>query len=116
MTRFPAIAATLVLAAVAGCDASAEVSVGGKSIDRESTEETISAGLGDQANLPDPEVDCDGIEDVEVKAGEEFTCIGTAPNGERFPIEITLSDDDGGYRYQVPPAGGSGSQPDSRGA
>lgn len=101
------IAPPLVLLAttalLAGCSASGELSIGGKSLDAGDVEQTISAGLGDQANLPDPEVDCAGIEDIDVEAGSEFACTGTAPNGEQFRINVTLTDDEGGYRYEVPP-------------
>ena len=92
---------------VAGCSADAEVSIGGKSLDPADMEETISAGLGEQAQLPDPEVDCDGIQDVEVTDGSKFTCTGIAPNGDEFPIDVTLTDDEGGYRYEVPDNAGS---------
>ena len=90
---------------LAGCNA--EVSIGEKSIERADLESTISSGLGDQAGLPDPEVDCDGVQDIEVKDGSTFTCTGTAPNGDQFPIDVTLTDDQGGYRYEVPPTAGS---------
>ena len=94
--------------AAAGCGADAEVSIGEESLDQQAIEETVSTGLGEQANLPAPEVDCEGIEDVDVQEGGEFTCTGTAENGDEFPIEITLTDDEGGYRYQVPADAGSG--------
>lgn len=98
----------LLTAFLAGCSASGEISIGGKSLDPEDMEKTISGGLGEQANLPDPEVDCAGIEDVDVKDGSKFVCTGTAPNGDEFPVDVTLTDDEGGYRYEVPPTGGSG--------
>jgi len=93
--------------AVAGCSANAEVSIGGESFDRADMEDTIAGGLGDRAELPDPEVDCDGVEDLDVKEGNEFTCTGTAPNGDQFPIDVVLTDDQGGYRYDVPAADGA---------
>jgi hypothetical protein len=101
-------AALIAVLTVAGCSANAEVSIGGESFDRADMETTISEGLGDEAaGRPDPEVDCDGVEDLDVEDGNEFTCTGTAPNGEQFPIEVVLTDDEGGYRYAVPPTGSS---------
>lgn len=102
--RSAPVVALLAVGLLAGCSASGEVSIGEKSLDREDVEKTISSGLGDQAGLPDPKVDCPEAEDVDVEDGSEFVCTGTAPNGEQFPINVTLTDDDGGYRYEVPPA------------
>ena len=96
----------LLTALLGGCDASAEFSIGGKSLDPEDMEKTISAGLGDQANLPDPEVDCAGVEDIDVEEGGTFVCTGTAPNGDRFPIDVTLTDD----RRRLPLRGAAGQQ------
>ncbi|HKJ36545.1 MAG TPA: DUF4333 domain-containing protein [Solirubrobacterales bacterium] len=94
---------SLVALALAGCSAEAEVSVGGESLDPDATAETISTGLGDQSGLPDPGVDCDGIQNIPVEEGSDFTCTGTDPaDGETFSIEVTLTDSDGGYRYEVP--------------
>lgn len=100
--------ALLLSALLAGCSASGEVSIGGKSLDPDDMEKTISGGLGEQANLPDPEVDCAGVEDIDVEDGSKFVCTGTAPNGDEFPINVTLTDDEGGYRYEVPPTGDRG--------
>lgn len=111
--QFFVVLVIAVAAVLAGCDASAEVSIGGKSIDREDVETTVAAGLAEQANLPEPGVDCEGIDEIDVEANAKFTCEGTAPNGDKFPIEITLTDEEGGFRYFVPnssgPADGSGS-------
>jgi hypothetical protein len=108
-SRIPAqtLLALLATALLAGCSASGEVSIGGKSLDPDDVEKTISKGLGDRAGLPDPEVSCAGVEDVDVEGGSEFACTGTAPNGEQFPINVMLTDDEGGYRYEVPPSDGS---------
>ncbi|HKJ36546.1 MAG TPA: DUF4333 domain-containing protein [Solirubrobacterales bacterium] len=103
-----AVAAALI---GAGCSADAEVSVGGKSINQGDVEQEIAEGLPrDPADLPDPEVDCDGISDIDVEEGSTFTCTGANPaNGEEFPIEVELTNDEGGFRYGVPnPQGGAG--------
>jgi hypothetical protein len=100
-----AIAAALL---VTGCSADAEVSIGGKSIDQEDVESEIAEGLPrEPPDLPDPEVDCEGISDIDVEKGSTFTCTGTNPtNGETFPVEVELTNDEGGFRYGVPRSGG----------
>jgi hypothetical protein len=97
---------------VAGCSADAEVSIGGKSINQEDVEREIAEGLPrDPPDLPDPEVDCDGISDIDVEEGSTFTCTGTSPtNGETFPIEVELTNDEGGFRFGVPQSGGGGQE------
>lgn len=91
---------------LAGCEF--EFSIGGSALDREDVENTLSEGLADRVpELPPPDVDCAGIEDIEVADGSDFECRGTGSNGEEFLIELTLTDDEGGFRWQVAPQRGS---------
>lgn len=109
LTLTVAIATALL---VAGCSADAEVSIGGKSINQDDVEREIAEGLPrDPPDLPDPEVDCDGISDIDVEKGSTFTCTGTNPtNGETFPIDVELTNDEGGFRYGVPTSSGGAEQ------
>ncbi len=92
----------VVLGAVALTACSASASVGGASLDQESVEAEIERDLTEFAGVAPEAIDCTGIADIEVDEGNTFTCTGTAPNGEQFDIEVTLTDDEGGFTAVVP--------------
>ena len=93
-------AAAVTLLAVGGC--SGEVSIGGRSLDQQDVEMQIFDGLTEFAGVEPAGVNCDGIGDLDVEEGATFQCTGTAPAGDEFTINLTLTDDDGGFRYEVP--------------
>lgn len=104
--RAPTLKGLLPLVAVAafgfvGCSADAEISVGNDTVNDTSLEESLSDQLGERVGEPPEEVDCPA--GVTAKEGEKFECVGTAPNGDEFVIDVTLLDDEGGYRFFVPP-------------
>ena len=92
--------ATLAVASAVGCSGS--VSVGGKSLNQGEAESQITTGLTEAVGVAPEAVDCEGISDIDVEEGSTFQCTGTAPSGETFPINVTLSDDEGGFTYEVP--------------
>ncbi len=85
---------------LAGCSGS--VSVGGKSLDQGSVESEISSDLTESVGVAPESVDCEGISDIEVEADNTFVCTGTAPNGDEFDINVTLTNDEGGFSAVVP--------------
>lgn len=86
--------------AVAGCSASA--SVGQKSINQADIERQITGEFAESVGVEPADVQCAGIAEIEVSTGQQFQCTGIAPNGDEFPIDVTLTDDEGGFRASVP--------------
>jgi len=78
-----------------------EASVGGKSFDQAEVEQLISDGLEAEVGVAPDAVDCEGVEDLDVEEGNTFTCVGTAGD-DTFDINMTLTDDDGKFDYEVP--------------
>ena len=94
------VVAALAVGSAVGCSGS--VSVGGKSLDQAAAESQITTGLTEAVGVAPEAVDCDGISDIDVEEGSTFQCTGTAPNGDTFPIDVTLTNDEGGFNYEVP--------------
>lgn len=80
-----------------GCSAKGEISLGDKTIDSREAEEQISGGLGDAYGAPPQSLSCP--EDVVAEQDKSFSCTGESPDGRRFRIEVTMTDDEGGIRY-----------------
>jgi hypothetical protein len=59
----------------------------------------LSADAG--VNAEDVSVSCP--DDIEAEEGNEFDCTLTAPNGDEVTVEVTLTNDDGGFEAVVPP-------------
>jgi hypothetical protein len=38
---------------------------------------------------------------IEVRRGDVFDCVATAPNGDRLRIEVTQVDDEGGVTWEI---------------
>ncbi|GIK77857.1 MAG: DUF4333 domain-containing protein [Acidobacteria bacterium] len=88
-----AAAAALGLAA-AGC---------GNTIDAADLEGQLADQLAPQANVDPADVSVDCPDDQEAEEGSEFQCTLTAPNGDEVQVDVTLTDDEGGYDAVVPP-------------
>ena len=88
-----ALAATLCTALIplAGC--------GEKTVDSGEVEEQISDKLVELRNVRPKEVDCPS--DMKAKKGETYRCTITAPNGETIGTTVEMTDDDGGFRFEV---------------
>ena len=95
-----ALGAIAAVALLGGC--SFEASVGSRSIDQTEVEQVMSDGLEDLVGVAPQSVDCTGIEDLELEEGNTFTCTGTAPAGGEFDINMTLTDDEGKFTFEVP--------------
>jgi hypothetical protein len=78
-----------------------EFSVGGQTVDAEDLESELRAQLAAQAGSPPQSVSCPT--GITAESGKEFDCTGVAPNGSESTIEVTLTNDDGGFDAFVPP-------------
>lgn len=85
--------------AVAGCGGSVDVEVGPRMLDVPELERNVADDLERQVGAR-PEIDCPQDE-IEIERGARFTCELTAPNGDTRPVDIELTDDEGGYHARV---------------
>jgi hypothetical protein len=79
-----------------------------RGIDSAELESQIAEDFREQ--IPEVEVSCP--DDISGDEGTEVECRGTAPEGAvggephgplDFPIEVTITDDDGSFEAEVPP-------------
>ena len=81
------------MVAAAGC--------GSNTIDASDVEAEIKKDLTADVGIEPEAIDCpDG---VEIEKGKKFECTGTAPAGDKFTIDVELTNDDGGFKAVVPP-------------
>jgi hypothetical protein len=64
-------------------------------------EAAVAESLGQATGIEPTAVDCPELSAF--VEGREFECTGTAPAGNTAVIEITLTDDEGGFDLYVPP-------------
>jgi hypothetical protein len=62
----------------------------------------IAESLTAQVGQAPRGVDCPPSSEIELAEGELFECAGTAPAGDEFAIEVTLTDDTGTFDFVVP--------------
>ncbi len=72
-----------------------------KTLDPDDVEKEIGSSLEREAGQKPKKVDCPA--DVEVKKDKRFDCTVTATDGSTVKANVTLTDDDGKFRYQVDP-------------
>jgi hypothetical protein len=89
-----AAVATLAFAALAaGC---------GSTVDSAEMEEDLATQLSEQAGVDAADVSVDCPDDEEAEEGNEFECVLTAPNGDEVTFEGEITDDEGGFKGEVP--------------
>jgi hypothetical protein len=93
MRRIITGAALALALAAAGC--------GEKTLDTADLETKLKEQLGADAGVEPRGVECP--EDVTIEEGKKFDCTLTAPNGDEVTVNVTLTDDEGGFEAQVPP-------------
>jgi hypothetical protein len=93
-----AIAGTAAVAALALAGAGC-----GDTVDAADLEQQLADQLAPQANVDPADVSVDCPDDQEAKEGTEFQCVLTAPNGDEVQVDVTLTDDEGGYDAVIPP-------------
>ena len=94
MTRgITVLGLTLATAALAaGC--------GQKKLNSDELEGELSRQLGAQAGQAPKSVACP--EEITAEQGKKFDCTLTAQNGDQVKVNVTLTNDDGGFRANVP--------------
>lgn len=90
-----ALALALASLALAAC--------GTKTIDHEDLQDQLTEQLSADAGVDPAGVSVACPEDIEVEEGREFDCTLTAPNGDEVIVEVTLTNDEGGFEAIVPP-------------
>ncbi|HYH62029.1 MAG TPA: DUF4333 domain-containing protein [Solirubrobacterales bacterium] len=76
---------------------------GGNTIDTADLESKIGSELSADAGVDPEEVSVSCPEDIEAEKDKEFDCTLTAPNGDEVTVNVTLTDDEGGFDAVVPP-------------
>jgi uncharacterized protein DUF4333 len=87
----PALAAVAVLA---GC--------GEETINTEDLETKLRTQLAPQGGAKPDEITVDCPDDQKVEKGHKFNCTLTAPDGSTARIDVTLTNDKGGFEAIVP--------------
>ena len=87
-----AVAAMAAAALPAGC--------GEQTLDASELEQELSRQLGAQAGQTPRSVACP--DNVKAQRGKRFDCTLTAKNGDRVRVEVLLTNDEGGFRANVP--------------
>jgi hypothetical protein len=85
--------AACALALLAGC--------GENTIDTDDLESEIQTDLAESAGVEPKEISCP--EDIVAEEGRKFECELTAPDDSTAVVEVTLTDDEGGFEAVVPP-------------
>jgi hypothetical protein len=93
MTRTALIPIAALALAGAGC--------GEKTLNTGDLEGKLKDQLGADAGVEPRDVQCP--EDIKVEKGKKFDCTLTAPNGDQVKVNVTLTNDDGGFSAVVPP-------------
>lgn len=75
---------------------------GTTTIDHEELQGELRDQLSADAGVDPANVSVSCPEDVEIEQGTTFDCELTAPNGDRVRVDVTLTDDDGGFEAVVP--------------
>jgi hypothetical protein len=88
-----AVAALAAAAALAAC--------GDKTLDSGDAEGKIADGVKEQQNYEPEKVECP--DDMKAEKGETYECKVTAPGGREATAKITMVDDEGRFRFVVPP-------------
>jgi hypothetical protein len=69
-------------------------------IDTADLEAKLQEQLGQSAGVEPRSVDCP--DDIEIEKGRKFDCTLTAPNGDEVRVEVTLTNEEGGFEAVVP--------------
>lgn len=75
----------------------------GDTIDAADLEGKLTEQLSADAGVDPADVSVDCPEDEAAEKGNEFQCDLTAPNGDQVRVDVTITNDDGGFEAVVPP-------------
>ena len=73
----------------------------GKTLNSADLENELKTQLGKDAGAQPKSVTCP--KDIEVKKGKKFDCTLVAPNGDKVTVNVTLTNDKGGFTASVAP-------------
>lgn len=76
---------------------------GTETIDADDLATKIRDQMSEQAQVDPEQVTVECPDDIEVEEGRQFECDLTAPNGDPVIVEVTLTNDAGGFEAIVPP-------------
>jgi hypothetical protein len=93
MRRIAFAGALAAVAVLAGC---------GETIDNEDLETQLRKQLAPQGGAKPEDITVDCPDDQKVEKGRTFRCTLTAPDGSKARIDVTLTNDEGGYEAVVP--------------
>jgi hypothetical protein len=85
--------AVVAVALLAGC---------GESLDTEDLETKLRTQLAPQGGAKPEDISVKCPEDQKVEKGHKFSCTLTAPDGSKARIDVTLTNDEGGFEAIVP--------------
>ena len=89
-----ALAPVLAVAALAGC--------GEETINTEDLETKLRTQLAPQGGAKPEDITVDCPDDQKVEKGHKFRCTLTAPDGSKARIDVTLTNNQGGFDAVVP--------------
>ena len=75
----------------------------GNTIDTNDLESQLTEKLSADAGVDPAKVSVACPDDEESEKGNKFDCTLTAPNGDEVTVNVTITDDEGGYDAVVPP-------------
>jgi|HigsolmetaAR202D_1030399.scaffolds.fasta_scaffold04418_6 hypothetical protein len=93
----------LLAAAVAALGALGLAACGAEVIDADDLASKIRDQMSAQVGVDPEQVTVECPDDIEVEEGRKFECDLTAPNGDPVIVEVTLTNDEGGFEAIVPP-------------
>ena len=76
---------------------------GADTLDTAELENELRVQLSNDAGVNPDDVTVNCPDNIETRAGREFDCELTAPNGDLVAVQVTLTDDDGNFEAVVPP-------------
>jgi hypothetical protein len=80
---------------------------GGRVINTGELEDELRRQLAPQGGVRPEEIAVSCPDDQKAEEGRRFACTLTAPNGDRVRVDVTLTDDRGGFHAVVPEQTGS---------
>lgn len=89
------MAAALAAVALGACG-------GTETIDAEDLERQLAEQLSEDAGVNPINVSVECPDEIEVEEGRQFECTLIAPDGDHVRVDVTLTDDEGGFDAVVP--------------
>ena len=75
----------------------------GNTLDSEDLEGQLVDEIAPGFDVDPDDASGDCPDDIEIEEGREFECTLSAPDRGEITVDVTLTDDDGGFEAEVPP-------------